>query len=424
MKEKLKIFKNHSFRNMFLANFASEVGTVIGTTAFVFYILKEFSEKPHLATIAEMTNYLPLILVFFLIGVVADRFDRQKIAYHSDSISAVLSLILLIAVYIQSIPLMFSLLFLRKMVQSFFSPAETAIIQGILKKDEYLVAIGLNQVVSSVMTVLGVGIGAVAYWTVGIEGAILIDALSFFISYLLVRSSRISKEVRLPNGEHDVKNINVKIILKEYTEGLSYIWNHSLLRLLIAGYLVFGIANPLFALVPLFYLKYKLSPFHYEQYSVVEGMVIGVGLLLASLLLTAWSDKLKPINMSIGGLLFAGTTTALVGFTDSLFIFFSLQFLTAFGIVAINMGIGGWLPSIVNPSYMGRVRGCIQPIVMISGSVTLGVVSLAYPAYLSVESLFWLVGGLFLFLAVIYLFTLPGHYLAYMNKEKELNNAS
>lgn len=424
MKNKFQIFRNHSFRNMFLATFASEIGSVIGTTAFVFYLLKEFSEKPYLATIAELMTYLPILFVFFLIGVVADRCDRQKVAYHSDSISAVLSILILIAVMVESIPLMFTLLFMRKMVQSFFSPAESAIIQGVLKKEEYLVATGLNQMVSSMMSLLGVGIGAVAYWTVGVEGAIMIDAISFFVSYLLVRSCNIPKQVRLPNGEHSLKEVQLKTILAEYKDGLMYIWNHSLLRLLVSGYLIFGVANAMFALIPIFYLKYKLSPLHYEQYAVVESVVIGSGLLIGSVLLTIISGKVRPIHLAIGGLLFAGTTTALVGFTDSLMMFFTLQFMTSFGIVSINMGIGGWLPSVVDPSFMGRVRGCISPIVMLSGSLALGIMSMAFPAFLSVESLYWILGGLFLFLSLVYLFTLPKHYREFLKKEKEQAMAS
>ena len=95
----MAIFKNKLFTKLFLASFASQLGTTIGNVAFAFYLLEHFSKKPFYATIAELMYSLPIVFVFFLVGVAADRLDRKKIALNSDWIRAGLTVVLLAAVY-------------------------------------------------------------------------------------------------------------------------------------------------------------------------------------------------------------------------------------------------------------------------------------------------------------------------------------
>lgn len=74
----MKIFENRNFVKLFFAALASQMGTTIGNMAFAFYLLDRFSHQPSYATLAELMYSLPTLFVFFLVGVVADRFDRKK----------------------------------------------------------------------------------------------------------------------------------------------------------------------------------------------------------------------------------------------------------------------------------------------------------------------------------------------------------
>lgn len=84
----IQIFKNKNFSWLFLANFTSQLGSVVGMTAFMLYLLRKFSSQPYYATITELMYTLPMIFVFFLVGVVADRLNRKKIAVNCDLVSA------------------------------------------------------------------------------------------------------------------------------------------------------------------------------------------------------------------------------------------------------------------------------------------------------------------------------------------------
>lgn len=401
------VFQNKNFTKLFFANFTSQMGSTIGLTAFMFYLLDRFSDQPMYASITELMYSLPTLAVFFLVGVFADRMDRQKIAFSCDWISAVLSILFLGSLIIGSMPLIFFVLFLRSAVQKFFFPAEHAMVQGILKQDDYTTAAGLNQLVMSLFMLFGNGLGVLAYWTVGIYGAILIDTITFMISALLIRSCQIQESVRMPNGKHRLKDLNISTVFVDFNDSMKYILQHGLLRTLLIGFIVFGVVNGGFSVMPVFILKYKLAPENYEQFSIIIGIMFGIGALLGSVIASVISEKLKLHQLIIMGLIITGSFVILSSLVTSLVLFFVLVFLAAVGLPFVNIGIGGWMPSIVDPKMMGRVQGWISPLMMLSQSLTLGFIAYSFPALLKVEMLYWMVGGCLMLVGAFYAIALP-----------------
>ncbi|RLQ97342.1 MFS transporter [Falsibacillus albus] len=407
MKKFLGIFKNKTFVKLFLATFTSQMGSIIGVTAFMFYLLDRFSSQPMYASITELMYSLPTLAVFFLVGVVADRLDRQKVAYYCDAICAALSIILLFAIWTGWMPVIFAVLFLRSGVQKFFFPAESGILQGVLNKDDYATSAGLNQLVMSVFMLVGNGLGILAYWLVGIYGAILIDGVTFVASALLIKACTISNEAKLPNGPHTWKDLNPKFVLKDFKAGMVYILKHKLLLSLIVGFFVFGVVNGGFSVMPVFILKYKLAPQTYEEFSIILGAMFGLGALIGGVIASVIVQKIKFYQLIVIGLLVSGGFTVACSFTSNTVVFLILVFLSAFGIPFANIGIGGWVPSVVDAKMMGRVQGWVSPLMMVSQSATLGFIAFSFPAFLSVEMLYWIVGGCLMIVGIFYLIVLP-----------------
>ncbi|MGG3806049.1 MFS transporter [Metabacillus fastidiosus] len=407
MKTILSLFQNRNYLKLFLASYTSQMGGTIGLTALMFYLLERFSQQPAYATITELMLSLPTLAVFFLVGVFADRLDRQLIAKNCDWICTVLSLFMFLALFIDWMLLVFMLLFLRGAVKSFFYPAHSSLVQGILTEKEYPTAIGLNQMVASLFILFGSGIGIFCYWAIGIEGAILIDAGSFIISGLLIQSCKISEEIRLPNGKHSIKDLKVLVVMKDFKKGLSYIWNHRLLLSLVSGFVVFGILNGGLSVMQVFILKYKLTPDNYEEISIILGIVFGSGVLVGSFIASSLSHKLKLHTMLTLALFIAGGATILSSLVNNVWLYMICTGIVALTLPMINVAIGGWIPKIVDPKMMGRVQGCVNPLMMFSQSLTLLFIAAFYPVILSVESLFWLVGGCLVVVGFFYIMVLP-----------------
>jgi MFS family permease len=392
---------------LFLANFTSQLGSVVGMTAFMLYLLKRFSHQPVYATITELMYSLPTLAVFFLVGVVADRLNRKKVASYCDYISAALSLALLISVMNKFIVLTFAIIFLRSGISKFFQPAETALLQGILKKDEYATSAGLNQMISSIFMLFGGAIGTFVYWKLGIEAAIITDLVSFLLSGLLISVCKIPIEVTNPNGKHSLSDLNMKIVYNDFKEGFSYIINHALLRSLLIAFILFGVINGGFAVMPMFILKYKFAPHTYEEMNIYIGIVFGVTVLIGSILGSTLVKKFSLQNLIIIGLILTGLGVVAAGFSPNITLYFICIGFTGLALPIINIGLGGWFPQIVDRKMMGRVQGWINPINMLFHSLTLGAIALLYPTYLKIEWIHAIVGISLALVGVYFAIILP-----------------
>ncbi|MEK3805115.1 MFS transporter [Bacillus sp. FSL H8-0547] len=404
----MKIFENRNFVKLFFAALASQMGTTIGNMAFAFYLLDRFSHQPSYATLAELMYSLPTLFVFFLVGVVADRFDRKKVAENCDWIRAFLTVLLFGSLFLNSIPLIFFLLFLRSAVTKFFYPAEASLVQGILSKEQYAQAAGLNQILFSIFMVFGVGLGAIAYQTIGLKGAVAFDFISFVISAILIRRCKIPMEARLPNGKVKWKDFSISSTYRDFKDGILYIVKNKLLASLVFGFFVFGFVNGAFSILPIFTMKYELSPDNYEKYASFFAISLGAGLLAGSLIGTLMSSKFKPHQMMIYPIFVSGILIFMLGLTDHLGIFLATVFIIGTCIGPINVAIGGWMPKIVHPKLMGRVSGWTDPLMMFAQSLTLGIIAVVFPKFISnIEYLYYGMATVILFVFLFYALTLP-----------------
>jgi len=402
----MEIFKNVVFTKMFIAAFASQMGSTIGNVAFAFYLLDNFSTQPSYATIAELMYSLPILFVFFLVGVVADRWDRKKITVHSDLIRAGLTVLLIAAVYFQVLWLIFALLFIRSAVSKFFAPAEMSILQGILSKEHYMQASGLNQTVIGLFLLFGTGMGAISYHYVGLMGTVIIDGISFIISAILIYSCSIPLEARLPNGK-DNKAMSLSSVLVDFKEGLTYILNFKLLKSIVSGFLVFGIINGAFSVLPLFTMKYKLSPDHYEQYVSLFSIFLGVGFVIGSGLGAKFIKLFKVHRVIIAGIILCSVLTFVIGTLENVWIYLSIWIVVGVILAPVNVALSGWMTELVDPKLMGRVSGWIDPLMMLTHSASLAVIAVIFPAFIKVDVIYMGIGFLLLVVGGYYLLVLP-----------------
>jgi DHA3 family macrolide efflux protein-like MFS transporter len=406
-RDTLLIFRNRNFTKLFLAALLSKFGTVIGMTAFLFYLLRQFATQPQYASLSQMVMTLPTLALFILVGVVADRFDRQRIMVWSDWIRTALTLFLLVAAIEQSVTWMFIALFIRSAVGNFFDPAESGLMQGILSPDEYTLSAGLQQTQMSLFMLFGTALGAFFYGTLGIEGAIAVDAASYAASAVLVSTCRITDSARLPSGAAARMRLGWTSIARDFADGLRYVVQHKLLLNVILGFFILGIVNGGFMVIPLYMLRYRLSPHHYEAMYALNGVLSGSALLVASMMVP-WVTKRMALHwMFILGFFVGGALIVAEAFSPNVGVFLGIDVLFSLSVPFVNVPFGGWLPQLVAPDKMGRVDALIAPVVSVSSAATLGVIAFVFPRFVTVADLFYLVGGSILLVSIYYAAVLP-----------------
>ncbi|MEC0369639.1 MFS transporter [Paenibacillus chibensis] len=403
----MELFRNSLFVRMFLATFASQLGTMVGNMAFAFYLIDRFSSQPAYATVAELMYSLPTLAVFLFIGVLADRLDRKRIAVYSDWIRAGLSVVLLLAVHEDWIFAAFALLFLRSAVSKFFAPAEMSLLQGIMKPEQYVQASSLNMSIAGIFMLFGMSMGSAAYYYLGIEGAIMIDMASFIVSGILLAACRFPQHVRQPNGKASLKDLGMKSILADFGSGFKYIVRSRLLLAIILGFFFFGIVNGVFSILPLFTMKYKLSPEHYQVYTPLVMVFLGIGYLIGSAISTLVIKKAGKVGVLITGLFLIGFLTIALGSFAHIQVYLGMMVLLGIILAPINVVLGGWMPELVEPQSMGRVSSWIEPLGTTGQAIALGFLAIAFPKIVSVAGLYWILAICIFIVSVYYLIVLP-----------------
>lgn len=126
-------------------------------------------------------QFLPILLIAPVGGLVADRMDKRKVLYVTQSLAGLIAAGLGVLVLTGQVELwmVFALAFLLGIVGSFDNPARNAFVMEMVGRSRITNAVGLNSVLINSARILGPAVGGVLIVTVGIGVCFLINAASY-----------------------------------------------------------------------------------------------------------------------------------------------------------------------------------------------------------------------------------------------------
>jgi MFS family permease len=157
-----------------------------------------------------------------LAGVVADRYDRRKVLIVADVARGVIVFGFLLVRDAGHVWLLFGLTALQLGISGFFFPARTALLPNIVRRKELGAANALSSVTWSVMLAFGTALGGVVASSFGVYTAFVLDALSFFLSAVLIAGIRYRRKPE----QCETGGWCVDVALRQYVEGLQYLRKH------------------------------------------------------------------------------------------------------------------------------------------------------------------------------------------------------
>lgn len=166
-----------------------------------------------------LAELLPVVFLGPLFGVWADRFDRKTLAYITNGINIVLSVLLcvLTALAIIDIYVLWVITALLGCVSSAFQPVRLSLIPSLVPREMLSEAVAAQSIVFNISRFLGPAIAGVTIAALGLWAAFAINAVSYFamIAALLL--------VELRRGGVDRKR---RHFLTEFKEGVAYTYTH------------------------------------------------------------------------------------------------------------------------------------------------------------------------------------------------------
>ena len=189
IREGLRLLRKPDIRKLFIAYLISYTGTAMAPIAMAFGVL-ELTGSTSDSGIVIAAPTLASIVVLLLGGVLADRTSRQRVMVFAELLAmlAQFAIALLFLMDIATVPVLVVLALINGLAIALNIPAATGMVTQLVEKDELqglnaLLGIARNGAVTG-----GAALGGLLVASFGAGITLMLDALSFGLSALLVVS--------------------------------------------------------------------------------------------------------------------------------------------------------------------------------------------------------------------------------------------
>ena len=292
------LWRNPRFMRFWAADTVSVFGSLITRVALPFTAILMLNASAFEISLLVLADLVPSCVVGLPVGVWVDRVRRVPLMIASDVMRAAVLVSIPIAAAFDALTLaqLYAVSFVASALTVLFSVAQVSILPALVSREDLLEANGKTSATRSISEIGAFGIGGWLVQLLSGPGAILVDAVSFVASAVLLR--RVAVNETAPATE--VRSA----MRREIVAGLDYVWHQPLLRTtalasmaLWFGFSIFGTIISLFALKE---LGFDAGPL------AMIFAVGGVSSLVGSVLVGPLTGALGVGPAMIAGLLVAG----------------------------------------------------------------------------------------------------------------------
>jgi len=322
------VFRNRSFTLLWIGQLVSSMGSALTALAASILVYRVTGSALSVGLMLIATSG-PTVLIGLVAGVFVDRYDRKRILLLSDLLRAVLIFLVPILIPL-NINWLYVIVALTSAITQFFDSAHASILPEVASDEELSVANALMAISSVGSMTVGFAAAGIIASGFDIDWAFYLDAVSFFLSGVLILFTRVPS---LPA----VENTSLRAIGQNLKAGLNTVRTTPILRSLFIVvapiFLIFGLQNTL--ILPFSIRELNATEFHFGLQQAAET----VGIALGSLIMARLADRIREgqwLAISYLGL-------AIVGLLYS--------FSPVVSIAIVLMGFSGLINA---PSYIGR----------------------------------------------------------------------
>ena len=348
--------RNPSFRVLWSARAISFLGDSLGLVALLVYVEDRTGAAFAVALLLFAGDCLP---GFFgpLAGAICDRFDLRTVMISCELVQAVL--VVAMAVTLPPLPVLLVLVALRSITATIFQPASRSAVPALVEDRELETANSTLGAGTYGLEALGPLVAAALFTVLGIRGILLVDALTFVVSAVLL--------TRLPSlpsaGEHEPFARNVR-------DGLGYIWSTPVVRVIALGFFGIAAVNGVDDVAMVFLAKDELGAGDSAAAVLYAG--VGSGLVVGYLVLGRLGHRMPMLGLLVAGFAISSAGNLLTGLAWAVGAALALQTIRGAGIAAIDVGLNTHLQRVVPARLLGRVFGNLYGAVGVAAGLSYG----------------------------------------------------
>jgi MFS family permease len=263
------VFAVGEFRALWIAQVLSVAGDQLARVALT-VLVYDRTGSAFWSAVTYAVTLVPWILGGLALSGLADRLPRRQVMVSCDVIRmllvGVMALLGLGSVSDLTLGLLIALLFAVTLLDSPFKAARSAMVPDILTGERYVLGVAVSQTALQTGMVAGFALGGLVVAALNVSGALVLDAVTFAASALLVRFGVRSRPAAAAGGAAGSR-------FGEMAAGMRLVFGSGVLRTLVLyGWLVTFYVVPMGLAAP-----YADSLHTGLKLAVVTGLVFAAG---------------------------------------------------------------------------------------------------------------------------------------------------
>ncbi|CEO07994.1 MFS transporter [Paraclostridium sordellii] len=340
----MDLIKNRVFVTILVTDIIQQMAIWIRNIAIMFFIMDLTNKDPLAISALNFIEYLPMFLLTFVGGIIADRYNPKKIMFFGDLFSFISFIILGVVISKGYIGAIFLVVLVSASVTQFSYPSSQKYFKEYVDEDSIDKAIGISQLLSSGFFVIGPFIGSQFYFNFGIDKTLMIISVLFLISIALI--------LTLPNKNFE--KIKSSGFIEDIGLTFKYLNEKEILKLLTKMFFVVSFAMGIANNLDIFLVtdRLGLSEEFYQFFSGIAGVgvIVGGGIYL----LVSRHMNIKVLYILIGVF---SITVFFEGYSTNAVLTMTLQFIDNVLGGILSGYVMTLITKVTDQEYLGKVNG-------------------------------------------------------------------
>lgn len=363
---------SRNFAYLWSGQAVSALGDMVFDTTLVLWIATVIAPDQPWSPLAVsgvmFSAALPILGIGPLAGVFVDRWDKRKTMLRMDALRALLIALLLFAalplpflpggrlpIFVQ-LGLIYAVVFLASACAQFFNPARLTIIGDIVAEPDRAQAGGLSQISSNLAIIIGPPLAAPLLFVVGVQWALILNALSFVASFASILA------VRVPESAPQVAQqaSQQKSFWRELGAGLRFFAANRVLLTLLVSIIIVTFGTGALNALGVFFVTGNLHV-PANLYGTLD-MAFGAGAILGAVLSTFLTRRIGVVRNFWGCLVLSGLLLVVYARMTSILPALVILFCVAIPITALNASMFPLLLHVTPREFLGRITSVLSPV--------------------------------------------------------------
>ncbi len=341
----MNLFKNKVFITILFTDIIQQAAIWIRNISVMFFIMSVTNDDPMAVSTLNFVEMVPMFLLTFVGGIIADRYNPKKLMFLGDLLSFISFVILGSFISKGYIMAVFIIVLISAVITQFSYPASQKYFKEYVDEEDIDSAIGISQLLGSIFPIIGPFLGSYFYFTFGIGKTLLIIAFMFLVSVLLI--------LTLPNKQFE--KIESSGFVEDIKLTFNYVNNKKVIKVFAKMLFILSFGIGIAGNLDIFLVKQRLG-LSEEFYQFFSG-IAGVGAIVGGVLYIAISKYLKDMKIVYTLIGVFAITVFLEGYSTLPLFTITLQFIDNVIGTLLSGYVMTLMTKITAQEYLGKVNG-------------------------------------------------------------------